>query len=58
MCQWPRCVRLADDVDHIRALALGGDRFSWTNLQSLCRPHHVIKTASDAQLVREQREQG
>lgn len=53
LCQWPGCPKLADEVDHIRALALGGARYDWDNLQSLCHPHHVTKTADDARLVRE-----
>lgn len=54
-CQWPACVRLADEVDHIRPLALGGERYAWHNVQSLCQRHHILKTADDARRVREAR---
>lgn len=48
MCQWPHCVRLAEQVDHITPLAEGGDRWAWHNLQSLCVPHHTEKTQAES----------
>jgi len=48
-CQWPGCHRLATVPDHIVPLAEGGDRYNPANLQSLCDPHHQIKTTRDAQ---------
>lgn len=48
-CEWPGCHRLADHTDHITPLAEGGDRYDWANMQSLCAPHHAIKTTADAQ---------
>lgn len=35
------------DVDHIMSLAVGGDRLSLDNLQSLCRACHRTKTVAD-----------
>lgn len=47
-CQHPGCLRLADHVDHITPLAEGGDRYAWSNYQSLCEGHHKTKTTADA----------
>jgi 5-methylcytosine-specific restriction endonuclease McrA len=52
------CGARATDVDHIVALALGGDRWARGNLQALCSEHHKTKTQQDAQRVREQRSRG
>ncbi len=35
---------LANQVDHIVPVARGGAPFNPSNLQSLCGPHHSIKT--------------
>ncbi|MFC4494925.1 HNH endonuclease [Streptomyces ovatisporus] len=43
-----RCTADATDVDHIKA----GDDHSMTNLQSLCREHHQVKTQQEAQAGR------
>ncbi|GGO42316.1 hypothetical protein GCM10012287_02900 [Streptomyces daqingensis] len=40
-----RCIADATDVDHIKA----GDDHSLSNLQSLCREHHKLKTQQEAQ---------
>ena len=47
-----RCVRCRSEhrkleVDHIVALMDGGAEFDPANLQTLCRPCHVAKTATD-----------
>ncbi|OBB20629.1 HNH endonuclease [Mycolicibacterium elephantis] len=47
-CEHPNCPRLADHTDHIVPLAEGGDRYSWSNYQSLCEEHHKTKTVADA----------
>lgn len=39
-----RCLAEATDVDH----KIPGDDHSPSNLQSLCRRHHLIKTGSDS----------
>lgn len=39
-----RCTARADDVDHI----VRGDDHSYSNLASICRPHHKQKTAREA----------
>jgi 5-methylcytosine-specific restriction endonuclease McrA len=39
---------LATEVDHIKPLAEGSDRYDRNNLQSLCDHHHRIKTTADA----------
>lgn len=39
-----RCIRPAQDVDHIRP----GDNHDYTNLQALCLPCHQRKTAAEA----------
>lgn len=42
-CQWPFCGELASDVDHI----IPGQDHSLANLQCLCKPHHLTKTARE-----------
>ena len=44
ICQHPACKALATDVDHRTPIEQGGDKWSLTNLQSLCRSHHGQKT--------------
>jgi 5-methylcytosine-specific restriction endonuclease McrA len=40
-CEWPEpCGREAVEVDHIKQLKDGGDRFALGNLRSLCAVHH------------------
>ena len=34
-------------VDHIQALAHGGDPYALANLQSLCMAHHALKTTAE-----------
>lgn len=49
ICEKPGCRRPADDVDHIVPNAEDPTlRYVWSNLQSLCRPHHKQKTTEDA----------
>jgi 5-methylcytosine-specific restriction protein A len=53
MCEWAdehgRCRRPAAAVDHIIPNAEDPTlRYVWTNLQSLCKPHHDKKTTADA----------
>lgn len=47
-CEHPGCPRAMHQVDHIIPLAEGGDRYAWSNYQSLCKPHHDQKTTQDA----------
>lgn len=47
-CEHPQCPRLGDHVDHIVPLAEGGDRYAWSNYQTLCEDHHREKTTADA----------
>ena len=49
LCEHPGCRRIATTVDHIQPLAEAGSRWSFDNLQSLCREHDIAKTAADAQ---------
>jgi len=46
-----RCAALAPEVDHVVALALGGDLVDIANLQVLCPPCHKKKTAADAAAI-------
>jgi 5-methylcytosine-specific restriction endonuclease McrA len=50
-CVWfdegHRCTALATEVDAIVPSAEGGSHTDLTNLQSLCREHHKIKTEQD-----------
>ena len=48
MCEIPGCIRLTYVIDHVTPLAEGGDRYDWSNLMSLCEPHHIQKTTKDA----------
>ena len=43
ICCWPDCGEPATEVDHVVALANGGDE-SPDNLQGLCKRHHSMKT--------------
>jgi 5-methylcytosine-specific restriction protein A len=49
ICEHDGCRLLATEVDHVVPLSIGGDRWDWSNLQSLCRGHHADKTVVDAQ---------
>lgn len=53
ICQWPQCRRPMDHVDHVVPLAElrpnDPRRYAHSNMQSLCEPHHRIKTTADAQ---------
>jgi len=45
MCIVPGCNRAADEVDHIVPISEAPERrLDATNLQSLCKSHHVLKT--------------
>jgi 5-methylcytosine-specific restriction endonuclease McrA len=51
-CSWidengERCPRLAEELDHIKPLDQGGDPYSESNMQGLCREHHHAKTARE-----------
>jgi hypothetical protein len=48
ICQHPGCRHVATEVDHVQPLSQGGDRFDWSNLASLCRQHHQVKSTADA----------
>lgn len=53
ICQWTdqhgRCRHPATQVDHIIPNAENPSlRYAWSNLQSLCTPHHTKKTTADA----------
>ncbi|WP_280265356.1 HNH endonuclease [Nocardia wallacei] len=52
ICEHPGCSALASEVDHIEPVGTGGDRYDWTNLQSLCHTHHAEKTAAEALAAR------
>lgn len=51
-CEWVeggfRCNNAATDVDHI----VPGDDHALPNLQGLCGPHHLVKTANDTNAQR------
>lgn len=46
-CQAQGIDTIATDVDHITPMEQGGDRWSPTNLQSLCAYHHGQKTRAE-----------
>ncbi len=47
-CLHEEVVEIADDVDHVVPIAVDpARRLDPTNLQSLCRRHHNIKTANE-----------
>lgn len=52
ICEQPGCRALATEVDHIQGVGDGGERYDWTNLQSLCTPCHERKTLAEAQAAR------
>jgi 5-methylcytosine-specific restriction endonuclease McrA len=48
MCQWTTgCDRLADTVDHKIPLFKGGSMWDPANHQSLCDPHHAMKSKAE-----------
>ena len=48
VCQWPGCWRPAAIVDHVVPIDVAPERrLDETNLQSLCRSHHSVKTNED-----------
>lgn len=51
ICEAAGIARIADELDHIQPLALGGadDRSNW---QSLCIEHHRAKSAAEAAITR------
>jgi 5-methylcytosine-specific restriction protein A len=46
-CQRKGIIKEARDIDHIIPLKQNGDKFSYSNLQSLCRSCHNRKSARD-----------
>lgn len=48
LCEQSGCPRLADDVDHMTALAEGGAKYDPRNFMSLCDDHRKAKTNADA----------
>ncbi len=54
VCQRAGRVRLATDLDHIVALVNGGSNDD-ANLQGLCAPCHIDKTAKDLGFTRQPR---
>ena len=48
VCEHPGCRRVAVIVDHVVPLGEGGAEYEWSNLASLCRPHHDEKTNAEA----------
>lgn len=49
LCEWPGCVAVAHQVDHVRNLAEHPDvdPYDAANLQSLCDHHHRVKTGHE-----------
>ncbi len=45
------------EIDHKKALALGGDAYLFSNLACLCRPCHVVKSRNDMALIAQFRKQ-
>jgi 5-methylcytosine-specific restriction enzyme A len=46
MCEWPGCLRLADEVDHVISIRKDPSRrLDPSNLRSLCLHHHRGVTA-------------
>lgn len=43
ICEYPQCRKAAVQVDHIRDLKDGGDRWAWYNLRALCADHHKLR---------------
>ena len=47
LCERNGTYKLATEVDHITPISDGGKAFDLDNLQSLCRWHHITKTAKE-----------
>ena len=47
-----QCGRVAEEVDHIRPRAMGGEVYALSNLQSMCKSCHKRKTAQEAGQIR------
>lgn len=52
VCQWPGCEDAAVQADHIIPLGEGGARLDPGNVQSLCLPHHGVKTRAESSRAR------
>ncbi|WP_378742915.1 HNH endonuclease [Nocardia brasiliensis] len=52
MCERPSCRALADEVDHIKPVGVGGDRYDWANMASQCAACHLAKTSAEALAAR------
>lgn len=50
VCDRPRCTTRAEQVDHVIAIADGGQPWAEDNLEVLCRRHHGEKTALEVGL--------
>lgn len=46
MCKAEGITRIADEIDHIRALSIGGEDVD-DNCQALCADHHRVKSAAE-----------
>ncbi len=51
-CEAEGCDRAGREIDHIKAVALGGGNEP-ENLRLLCRAHHVEKSAADVDVIAE-----
>ena len=58
MCVDEGIIRHADEMDHIVPVSDAPDRmYDWDNLQALCSPHHVKKTAGENSSLTDEREE-
>ena len=46
-CEEKGVITPAYEVDHIKPISKGGERLAWSNLQSLCKRCHSVKTARE-----------
>ena len=47
-CKAKGIIKGAECVDHITPISKGGDPYSWSNLQSLCKKCHDSKSGKEA----------
>lgn len=58
MCEAEGCAKVGKEIDHVKAVALGGTNDP-DNLRLLCRAHHAEKSKSDvAEIARADRKGG
>ncbi len=52
-CQHPGCIALAEMVDHVIPISIGGSIWDQRNWRKLCNKHHAMKRAKESRGIYE-----